>query len=319
MNAIQSNYAIPKISVLMPVYNGERYIREAVESVLDQTFGDFELLALDDGSTDKSAAILREYEARDGRVRVFSRENRGLVLTLNELIAKARGHYLARMDADDICLPPRFEKQLEFLDSHREYVLVGSFQEVINSSGQRIGVIRHPINHEEIDHLQLKGCCCLSHSSVMLRASAVKSLNGYDPQFAYAEDLELWLRMAEHGKIANIPEVLILYRIHEDSISESHQESQRNGWRLACEKAWARRGIEGRFQAVEAWRPGKDKASRHKFALQYGWVAWNHNYRDTWWAYAREALRLRPCAVSTWKLLIFGFLKTPPERTVTGK
>ena len=201
-----------KISVLLPVRNAERYVGMAIESILSQTYGDFELLALDDGSSDRSFQILRDYEVRDDRVRVFSRENRGLVYTLNELIAKARGQYLARMDADDISLAKRFEHQVEFLESHRDHVMVGGFHELINGDNQRIGIIKHPLNHNDIDNLHLKGFCCFSHPSVMLRTPIVRKLKGYSQQFEAAEDLELWLRMAEHGKIANIPEVLIQYQ-----------------------------------------------------------------------------------------------------------
>src|SRR5690242_20811965 len=105
---------MPKVSVLMPVYNAEHYLQTAVESVLNQTFKDFELVAFDDGSTDRSLSMLRAFESKDARVRVISRENRGYLIALNEMIALARGEYLARMDADDICRPTRFEKQVKF-------------------------------------------------------------------------------------------------------------------------------------------------------------------------------------------------------------
>ena len=305
----------PAVSVLLPVYNSERYVRKAIESVLAQTFADFELLIIDDGSTDRSLDIVREYEAKDSRVHIFSRENRGLVSTLNELIEKSRGRYLARMDADDICLPDRFKKQVAFLDMHCECAIVGSFREVINSKGQRIEIVSHPTHHDEIDQLHLKGHCCFTHPSVMLRKSVAISLDGYDPQFEMAEDLEFWLRLAECGKMANLPEVLIQYRVHDKAISEFHRLENRRVAQLACERAWARRGINGKFEATEQWRPGSDRESRHKFALQYGWIAWGNRNRNTWWTYVGEAFRLQPFALSTWQLLFFGMFKRPSKRT----
>ena len=165
-----------KISVLLPVRNAERYVGMAIESILSQTYGDFELLALDDGSSDRSLQILRDYEVRDDRVRVFSRENRGLVYTLNELIAKANGLLLARMDADDISLPDRFRKQVEFMDAKPDHVLVGGWIEQINDAGQPIGIIRTPTFHSDIDRAHLCGHCSVWHPTVMMRREAVAAV-----------------------------------------------------------------------------------------------------------------------------------------------
>ena len=145
----------PAISVLLPVYNAERFIREAVDSVLFQSLGDFELLALDDGSTDGSLIILREYEARDNRVRIITRENRGLVASLNDLIAAARGRYLARMDSDDISMPQRFERQVMFLESSPDHVAVGGWVIHIDENGLPIGPITSPTLHFDIDQAHL--------------------------------------------------------------------------------------------------------------------------------------------------------------------
>jgi glycosyltransferase involved in cell wall biosynthesis len=314
--SIQAESTPPAVSVLLPVYNAELYIREAVDSILSQTFTEFELLALDDGSTDKSLAILREYESKDRRVHVFSsRENRGVVSTANELIAKARGHYLARMDADDICLPERLEKQVTFLDSSPGYVAVGGWVEHMNLNSQPIGIIKTPLGHAEIDEAHLKGHCSIWHPSVTMRAAAVASVGGYHNDFSPAEDLELWLRLAEVGNLANLPQVLVRYRLHRSALSERERQMQQDRARRACERAWARRGIKGTFEATH-WRPGKDKVSRHHFALRYGWLAWNHNHRCTWWGYTREAIRLRPFTLSTWKLFFFGLIKKPNGRGV---
>ena len=231
--------------------------------------------------------------------------------SLNELIARSRGRYLALMNADDISLPEQFSKEVRFLDAHSDCGAVGGFHELINGASERIGIVRHPLSHEEIDELHLKGFCSISNPSAMLRRSVIVELNGYNPEFDAADDLELWLRMAERAKVANIPEVLIQYRLHDFAISERLGAEQRRRAELACSMAWARRGIPGRFEALESWRPSKDKASQHKFALKYGWMAWNHNHRATWWTYACKAFWLKPFAVSTWRLVIFGFFKRP--------
>ena len=133
--------------------------------------------------------------------------------------------------------------------------------------------------------------------------------NGYDVKFEGAEDLDLWLRLAEIGNIANLHQCVVQYRLHTSSISASQRNRQMANAKLACSRAWERRGIAGQFTATDHWRAGDDKLSRHKFALQYGWVAWGHGYSRTWWTYVREAFRLRPFAISTWQLFLCGFFK----------
>ena len=138
---------VTRVSVLLPLYNGEAYIREAVESVLAQTRRDFELLILDDGSRDGSLAIVQEIARRDPRVRLISRENRGLTETLNELLAAARGEFVARMDADDVCLPDRFERQVAFLDAHPEVVCVGGDPVMIDERGRLLTALEQGPTH----------------------------------------------------------------------------------------------------------------------------------------------------------------------------
>jgi glycosyltransferase involved in cell wall biosynthesis len=311
MSIASSDGPAPTVSVLLPVYNAETYLRASLDSVLSQTFVDFELLAFDDGSTDGSLAILREYEASECRLKVFSRENRGLVPTLNELIKLARGRYLARLDADDICLPERFRKQVAFLESSPDHNVVGGWFEFINAKGQPIGVVRPPTSHEKIDQANLRGLSSICHPTAMIRKSAVIRAGYYDEKLGPAEDLDLWLRLAEMGKVANIPEIVLCYRIHSASVSEAKGQMQQQQVQRACANAWCRRGIQGQLETSNHWRPTNDKRSRHKFALRYGWSAWNHGHTKTWATYAWEAIQLQPFALSSWRLLIFGLLKKP--------
>ena len=305
----------PTVSVLLPVYNAGPYIRAAVDSVLSQSFEDFELLLLDDGSTDESLLILREYERRDCRVQVLSRENRGLVASLNELIDAARGRYLARMDADDVCMVRRFERQLMFLNSRPDHVAVGGWIMQMNASGLPIGTLKSAVSHVEIDQAHLSGHTSICHPTVLMRKDAVVSVGGYREAFMHAEDLDLWLRLAELGKLANLAEVVLSYRLHAGSISQANIVSQHSALKRACESAWLRRGIDGNFEANDFWRPSGDRTSMHKFALQYGWLAWGNGYQRTWRSYAWQALRLRPLAVSSWRLFLFGLFKAPPGST----
>lgn len=228
----------------MPVYNAERYLVEAIESLLSQSRPDFEILAHDDGSSDRSFAILQAYAERDIRVRVSSDVNRGIVGTLNALLSTARGEYLARMDADDISLPHRFERQVDYLDSHPDCVVVGSYCLFIDPDGRPICEQHFETSHEEIEaaHLSGRGGARICHPSTMLRKSAVLAIGGYE-NFEFAEDLDLWLRIAVLGKLGNIPEVLLKYRHTMNSVSYAHSSKQVRTARRAINRARAQLGL----------------------------------------------------------------------------
>ncbi len=249
---MQRSSSIPTVSVVMPVYNTQRYVRQAVESVLAQTFEDFELLALDDGSSDNSLEILREYEIKDSRVRVSSRKNRGVVQTRNDLISSARGRYLALMDSDDICRRQRLEKQVAYLESHWDCVAVGSRSLIVDTSGMPIAESTNELTHDEIDSAHLSGVhdSRMCHSSVMMRMKAVVQIGLYRGRFA--EDMDLFLRLAEIGKLANLPEVLIDYRQHLGSVSYTLGDQQRKAMLEAVKAAWQRRGIAVNSEMLEA-------------------------------------------------------------------
>jgi glycosyltransferase involved in cell wall biosynthesis len=299
----------PTISVLLPAYNAERYLRGAIDSILAQTFSDFELLALDDGSSDQSLSILREYESKDSRVRVTSRENRGLVSSLNELISESRGRYLARMDADDICSQKRFEKQYGFLESNADHVVVGGCVQLVNRGGLPIRIVDNPLTHDGIDQSNLGGRTAIWHPTALIRKDAMLNVGGYREEFQHAEDLDLWLRLGEVGKLANVPDIVLRYRLHDDSVSYKNALLQQSSAQRACSDAWKRRGIVGNYQA-DLWR-SPDKEYQYKLALEYGWTAWANDYRMTWRSYAWKAVRLRPFSKETWRLVIFGFLRKP--------
>ena len=229
----------PPLSVAMSVYNGERFLVAAIDSVLAQTFGEFEFLILDDGSTDATPQILRDYALKDARIRPIIRENRGLVASLNQLLEEARAPLIARMDADDICQPERFARQIAFLDANPDHGVVGSWSEDIDERGQRwpIEGADHPVTHADFLHNIRFGGPLLVHPGVMYRRELVRAQGGYHKAFLHCEDLDLWLRLASVTKIANIPERLIRYRHYDGQVSTRFATVQQIGAAVAYE-AW---------------------------------------------------------------------------------
>ncbi len=205
--------SIPRVSVIMPVYNGEQFLREAVDSILGQTFTDFEFIIIDDGSTDGTRAILESYS--DPRIVLVHQENQGLVRSLNRGLRMARGEYIARQDADDVSLPERLEKQVAYLDTHPMTGVLGTGIMVTNSSGVPVMTFINPGDNSSLQSL-LFTTCCFAHGEVMLRQAVVESVGYYDESYAINEDYEYWLRAAERWELAIVSE--ILYRKRQSDI-----------------------------------------------------------------------------------------------------
>ena len=228
MNRPLSPAPAPAISVAMSVYNGERFLAEAIESVLAQTFTDFEFLALDDGSTDGTRAILSHYAARDSRLRPIVRGNKGLIVSLNQLLDEARAPLIARMDADDICMPERFACQVAFMAANPDYGVVGSRCEDIDDKGAPwpVRAVAHPLSHEEFLAAIELGLPLLCHPSVMMRREVAHAVGGYHAAFRHCEDLDLWLRLASTTRIGNLPDRLLRYRHYAEQVSSRHATVQ---------------------------------------------------------------------------------------------
>lgn len=296
------------ISVILPAYNAQGYIRSAVYSVLQQTCADFELIIINDGSTDQSLPILQDMAKRDPRIKLITRENKGLVATLNEGISLAQGTYLARMDADDLCMPARFEKQVAYLQAHRDCVLIGSDVLYIDADGDPIG--RMPdiaFGHEKITHDLLRRGWPIVHPAIMMRTEAVKKVGGYGADLVPNEDHDLFLRMGEIGRLENLPEVLLHYRKHATSISASQAEKVRAKTQRIITDACARRGIPVPEEIINP----KPKAPVTVIDLHqtWAWSALKHGYLKTARKYALRTLRDRPLASDSWRLL-FCVLRT---------
>lgn len=202
----------------MSVYNGQNFLAEAVDSILSQTFSDFEFLIIDDGSTDNTAEILSARASRDQRIRIITQENKGRATSLNIGIAAAKSDYIARMDADDIALPDRFQLQFDFLERHPEVGLLGGSVELIKAAGRVLGAVRPPREDAEIKAIMLHDNPML-HPTVVMRKSIVLAVGGYRKPLLDADDYDLFLRMGEQTRIANLTETLVHYRIHANQVS----------------------------------------------------------------------------------------------------
>ena len=322
MTSPSSTDGAPRVSVLLPVYNGARYLPAAIDSVLAQTFGAFEFLILDDGSTDDTPRILARYAACDPRIRVVTRENRGLTVSLNELIEAAKAPLLARMDADDICLPDRFQKQVAYLDAHPEVDTLGGHALYVDEDDRPIFVPGLPLDHERIDAMNLTGRVALVHPSVMMRATSIRRIGGYDLAYPRAEDLDLWLRLAERGRLANLSDTVLRYRFTSGGVSGGNVNQQAALARQACEAAWMRRGLPAKDYVEGRWRPEQTPASQHDFLLKWGWQAWKAGNLSTSRHFFRQAVRQRPTSMQAWKSLYsvtLGRKARPTKRSSKAK
>ncbi|PZD93049.1 glycosyltransferase family 2 protein [Paenibacillus sambharensis] len=212
---------MPKVSVIMPVYNNAPYLQEAVSSILHQSFRDFEFLIFDDCSTDGSSEILASI--RDPRVRLIRNPyNRGLIANLNEGLNMAQGEYIVRMDGDDVSLPDRIMLQVQFMDANPAVGICGTAFHVLGEAQPKV----NPLSHEEIQAWLLFHCC-LHHPTVIMRNSIMQQhYIRYDANYPHAEDYELWNRVASYVQMANLPQVLLYYRRHSGQVSSQHVHIQ---------------------------------------------------------------------------------------------
>ncbi len=226
----------PKVSVIMSVYNNDKYVKIAIDSILHQTYKDYELIIIDDGSTDTTPQIIDTY-INHPQVRIIHKQkNEGLQKALNLGISQAKGEYIARLDADDIALPTRLEQQVKYLDQHPEVALLGSCFYTCNDIGQITGKITIPLTNKELQE-EIPKHNRFGHSTVMLRKSTLVQLNGYDESFISSEDYDLWLRIAEVAEMANLEQFLTIYRMHAKQITyikrqETSSEAERARQRM---------------------------------------------------------------------------------------
>jgi glycosyltransferase involved in cell wall biosynthesis len=302
----------PRVSVLMAVYNTEKYLGEALDSIIGQSFGDFELVALDDGSSDGSAQILRSYAEKEPRMRLISRGNKGLVATRNELLSSARSGLIAWMDSDDISAPERLALQAVKFDEDPELVCLGGATVCVDPEDRFLWMEEYPLAHEDILEMQEKGGA-IRFATTMMRRDIAIEVGGFREQFKMGEDFDLLLRMSEVGKMANLPDVLYRYRQHLSNVCNSSMLSQ-YWWPdyreaiLALARERRERGTDklqrGEKVAFTVSRPANRK--RQEAITYAGWAhaalrSENFPLADK---YAWAAIRTMPFTAEYWILLL---------------
>jgi glycosyltransferase involved in cell wall biosynthesis len=258
---------MPRVSVVLPVRDGARYLREAVESVLGQSLADLELIVVDDGSTDETPSLLAGFD--DRRLRVLRQDRLGLVPALNRGLEAAKAPYVARMDADDVSLPERLERQVAFLDAHPRAVLVVPGVELMDEEGHGVGtLVLPPADADLRRRLLLRNP--ITHGSVVARRSALEAVGGYRAAHGANEDYDLWRRLARDWELAALPDLLYRYRVHPGAVTKTDPErvARREALR---DELWREpsllRAAAGERDPVEARALAREALRRGRFAL----------------------------------------------------
>jgi glycosyltransferase involved in cell wall biosynthesis len=259
----------PYITVLMPVYNGDKYLREAIDSILNQSFHDYEFLIIDDGSTDRSAEVIESYN--DSRIQfVRNKVNLGLIAALNMGLALARGEYVARMDQDDISLPERLKKQADFMDQHSNLGICGTWSQTFGEV-EKSWLTSFPVGHVEIMS-QLLFNTAISHPTAMFDMKKFRSLNlRYDMNALHAEDYNLWVEASDYFNLGNVPEVLLLYRVHHQQTCQAESKRQQQTTAMIREKMLDKMGVVA----------SDDEIMLHLQISNYFWEKSRHFYADS--------------------------------------
>ncbi len=298
---IPDSAATPAVSVVIPCYNAARYLESALASVQAQTFTDFEIIVVNDGSTDHSLALLEKIAAREPRLRILSRPNTGIVGALNDGLAAARGEFIARMDADDLCLPERFAKQVAYLRAHPDCVCVGSYFNYIDDRSARVKWNPRETDHEKIVANLLAGDGgSLIHPAIMMRRDAVARAGGYRVEAQWVEDLDLYLRLAQIGRLTNLPEFLLDYRYHSQSVNFTRNEGRHQRKLWVMEQAYAARGLP--FNRSDWPSPPISTQVTAEDARRFAVDSLRFPGLSTPWRYAWRALRLAPTSRESWRI-----------------
>ncbi|MGC8958960.1 MAG: glycosyltransferase family 2 protein [Chloroflexia bacterium] len=307
----------PEVSVIMAVYNGAQYVREAIDSILSQTFPAFEFIVVDDGSTDDTPRILATYS--DPRVIVIPNEsNRGLTRALNRGIRASRGKYIARQDADDTSFPERLERQVQFLESHPEVGLVGTGAQWVDAQGLPIQLWQPISDPVQIQEMLLSGIPFLHGTFVFRRACLEDTGGGYNEKMPVAQDCDLLLRIADRWHLTNLPDILYIHRRHEDTVTARQRSEQKRYERLAQITACQRRLAYGWARLRLVHRPVPSwvySADRKWMAERYLW--WSAGARAVSKGIALQflliALALNPTSTLAWAY-IWGIIARKLQR-----
>lgn len=307
---------IPAITVLMPAYNAAAYIREAIDSVLVQTFTDFELVIVNDGSTDNTEQIIRSYS--DPRIVLFSQENQGVIGALNSGLKIARAEYIARFDADDVCYPQRLAFQYKFMQDNPEYVLIGSASDYIDKDGNFLFTWDPPAYEHDDLQQAIYTTCPFDHPSIMYKKQTAIDLGGYPAGAIHFEDHLFWTGFFAKGKVCNTKEPLIKHRFNPESVTIDEK------WRGPVFKEIKYRSIKNGVVSEE------DKAllksilvkqdfTKYKEAAYYSMIGkkylWNRHMPAMARQHLRKAISIMPGKVEPYMLYLLSFL---PEKWITS-
>ena len=277
----------PRVSVVMAVCNGERFVREAIESLRSQTLEAFELIVVDDGSTDATPRIVEALAADDDRIRLDIRQHAGYPAALNVGWQLGKGDYVGVLDADDLAEPGRLERQVGFLEGHPEVSVVGGALLLVTADGRPFYIAAYPVAPPDA-HEALSRRSPLGHTCVLMRRTVLESVGGYRSTFPLAEDYDLWLRISERHALANVPDIVGRYRIHGGNGSIVGIRQQ------AASMAAARASAAG--QKSQRREPEETELAESELELALWWAqisayagtGWQRVERDAWWL-AREA------------------------------
>ncbi len=297
----------------MPAYNVEKYIKEAVDSVLSQSFTQFELLIVDDGSNDGTADLIRAYS--DNRIRLIQQANGGVSAALNTGLKQAKGKYIARFDADDVCYPFRLEKQFQFMEAHPDYVLIGSDADYMCEEGEFL-FTNHNVGYsnEEIQE-RVDVYCPFIHSTVMYKKEVVERLGGYEVLAFTFEDYFLWKKLIKVGKVCNFKTPLIKVRFNASSVTIDEKDRGAEFTRLkkkalATGKISAEEGARMKAGLIGMSKEKKESSYHRMLAKKYLW----NNYQP---AKARKhlliSLKIEPIKIQSYLLMMMSFL---PEAVI---
>lgn len=250
------NTQYPKVTVLMSCYNASQYLREAMDSILGQTYRDYQFIVVNDGSTDDTAKILEECAAKDERIVLIDKKNTGLADSLNTGMRVARGDWIARLDADDIAMPDRLAKQMAYVASHPSTVLLGTGFIEINGTGEILRTYRYPARTKKYLRQIMRTGRFAPHSSCLYHKATVERLGGFNPRFLRSQDADLWFRLSLSGEIAALPEPLVEIRKHCDGISNDDSGKMQALFGLAartCHFLRVRGAADPSAQSDEEW------------------------------------------------------------------
>ncbi len=291
----------PEISVLMSAHNAEQHLSAAVDSILDQSFREFEFIIVNDGSSDRTSEILNCYAAADDRIKLIEQQNCGLTASLNIGLKSCEGQYIARMDADDIAIQNRFEEQIKFLRANPGCVAVGSGIQLIDSDGDILGEQFPPETKDEIESALMQGCGAVPHPTAMIRRTSLLDVGGYDESLRYAQDLDLWLRLSEIGGLANLNLVLLKYRVHQNAVTSKKRKEQLACAIKALKQAHNRRGLEfqeNRILQSEVKSADADSSCLERKKME---MAIHSGHLETASKYAWQQLKRSPLSMRRWK------------------